>query len=884
MTFFIISIRMKKNLLQTVCFALCISLFSCTSRHFLKDEEYRTRVENDFKAKQTALPYGNLFNVFSQEMSTEEREAMTFLYAYMTPGDITDYPGEFYLKNVRLAFGTRESMPWGPSIPDIVFRHFVLPVRINNENMDNSREVFLKELTPRIKGLSMYDAVLEVNHWCHEKAVYAPTDSRTSSPLATIKTAYGRCGEESTLLVAALRSVGIPARQVYTPRWAHTDDNHAWVEAWVDGKWYFLGACEPEPVLNLGWFNAPASRSMLMHTKVFGSYNGPEEVMKRTANYTEINIIDNYGTSAHTTVTVKDTEGRPVPDANVEFKLYNYAEFYTVSRQTSDKNGQAQLSAGLGDLLVFASAGNLFGYRKISFGKDRDVTVTLSHKVGDRFSDSILIVPPAEKAVYPQTTEEQVARNARRMQTEDSIRNAYIQTFPNRKMIEGFAKDSGLNTEEALKYITGARGNYEEIMRFLSHAAERNSATRAFDMLGTLSEKDLRDTPCSVLEDHLYATDPQADVTEILAPRIASEMLTPYRSYLQKHIQASLSETFRNDPQQLVNWCRDSLTIRNDLNTLFTTTSPEGVWKSRVTDSASRNIFFVASARSLGIPAWIDEITGNVCFRQKGEIRIADFEAAASRHPEKGKVKADYRQIPRLDNPKYYSHFTISRYADGRFILQNYPESTTWMSLLKNGTDVETGYYMMVSGSRMASGSVLGEIAFFNVEKGKTTAATLTMRDNPEDIRVIGNFNSESLFTLPETGEQTSVLKTTGRGYFVIGILGAGEEPTNHALKDLEARKDALEKWGRTFVLLFPDESSYNKFDKKEFPNLPSNVVFGIDNGKQIQRAIAESMKLSNPNQLPIFIVADTFNRVVFESHGYTIGLGEQLLRVIHGL
>lgn len=59
-------------------------------------------------------------------------------------------------------------------------------------------------------------------------------------------------GEESTFLVAALRSVGIPARQVYTPRWAHTDDNHAWVEAWADGKWYFLGACEPEPVLISG--------------------------------------------------------------------------------------------------------------------------------------------------------------------------------------------------------------------------------------------------------------------------------------------------------------------------------------------------------------------------------------------------------------------------------------------------------------------------------------------------------------------------------------------------------------------------------------------------------------------------------------------------------
>ena len=89
----------------------------------------------------------------------------------------------------------------------------------------------------------MEDAILEVNHWCHEKATYQPSDARTHSPLATVYTAIGRCGEESTFLVAALRAVGIPARQIYTPRWAHTDDNHAWVEAWANGKWYFLGAC-----------------------------------------------------------------------------------------------------------------------------------------------------------------------------------------------------------------------------------------------------------------------------------------------------------------------------------------------------------------------------------------------------------------------------------------------------------------------------------------------------------------------------------------------------------------------------------------------------------------------------------------------------------------
>ncbi len=43
-------------------------------------------------------------------------------------------------------------------------------------------------------------------------------------------------------------------------------------------------------------------------------------------------------------------------------------------------------------------------------------------------------------------------------------------------------------------------------------------------------------------------------------------------------------------------------------------------------------------------------------------------------------------------------------------------------------------------------------------------------------------------------------------------------------------------------------------------------------------------MKLKHKNSLPVFIIADTFNRVVFVSQGYTIGLGEQLMKTVHGL
>lgn len=877
---------MTRHIIYLTSLIIMLILAACSSDHFLKETDYRAKVEDDFAKKQEILTQGDLFSIFENNTMTQpEREAMMFLYAYMTPGDIADYSGDFYLNNVRLALQTRENTSWGKNIPDLIFRHFVLPVRVNNENLDNAREVFYNELMPRIKDLSTRDAVLEVNHWCHEKVVYTPSDSRTSAPLATVKTAYGRCGEESTFLVAALRAVGIPARQVYTPRWAHTDDNHAWVEAWVDGKWFFLGACEPEPVLNLGWFNAPASRGMLMHTKVFGAYNGPEDVMKQTANYTEINIIDNYGESALLEVLVKDANNHPVKGANVEFKIYNYAEFYTVARKTTDENGHASLSAGIGDMLVYASQNGRFGFQKASFGKEKQITVVLDHQPGDNFTLPFNIVPPAEKVNLPEVTDEQRAENTRRMNLEDSIRNAYVNGFPTAEQAETFAKEQSLDPKQTTEFILKSRGNYADIMQFLKNASQKNMGLRALELLSTVSDKDLRDTPCTILEDHLYNTDSKASITEVLAPRIAAEMLTPYRSYLQKNIPAELAEKFTQSPQTLVNWCKDSLIIRDDLNTLFTKTSPEGVWRSRVTDTGSREIFFVAVARSLGIPAWKDEVNGNVYYRQNNEPVKVDFEAAISTKPSEGTLQANYQPIPRLNNPKYYSHFSLSKFNNGTFQLQNYPEgNTTWESLLKKGAKMETGYYMLVSGNRLANGSVLSNISFFNVEEGKTSKVQLKMRDNSEEIRVIGNFDSEARFTLAQTKEETSVLATTGRGYYIVGVLGVGQEPTNHALKDIEIKKDDFEKWGRTLLLLFTDEEAYRKFNRKDFPNLPSTAVFGIDTDGKIRKMIADNMKLANGGQLPVFIIADTFNRIVFESHGYTIGLGEQMIHLIHGL
>ena len=877
---------MKKILISASIFAL--SLTANAQGQFISDTNYRNTVENIFKERVKTVGK-TFYNTQKENLTADEQEALKFLYAYMPLADVTDYPTSFFADNVRMSFKARKEMPWGKNVPELLFRHFVVPIRVNNEALDNARSVFYNELKDRIKGMSMMDAIIEVNHWCHEKVTYQPSDARTSAPLATLKTATGRCGEESTFAVAALRAVGIPARQVYTPRWAHTDDNHAWVEAWADGKWYFLGACEPEPVLNLGWFNAPASRAMLMHTRAFGDYNGPEEVMLRTSNFTEINLTSNYAPVAPIDFYVKDSEGKPVENARVEFKIYNYAEFFTAVTKYTDANGHTSLSAGIGDLVVWASKDGKYTYQKVSFGKDKETILTLpegapTSSVGALETSAppkctyLDLVPPKEDPQLPYDSDEMHKENQRRFALEDSIRKAYTATFPT-------MEEAKRINERGAEYIFKSRGNKQTIVDFIKRHSDNED--RVMGILATLSDKDLRDITTEILEDSYNAT------TDQLSPRVEDELITiPFKQYFEKAFSKKAADAFRADPMKLVEWIKKNIRLNPDKKALRIAQTPVGVMKSKITDERSRDIFFVDVARSLGIEAQKDAVTGKIQYKKNGEWQDVKFDNTAEKTSTAaalGTIVLAYEPTKLLDNPKYYSHFTISRIENGTAQLLNFDEGqadmgngTTWSNTFKNGYKLDAGTYMLTTGTRLANGSVLASNRIFEIVKGQTTTLPLEIRQNTNEVTVIGSFNSESLVT--KDGKEVSLLSQTGRGYYVVGILGVGQEPTNHALHDIEKMKEAFEAWDRPVVLLFESEADAAKFNHDEFPGLPSTVQFALDKDGSVRKQIAREMKLMNEKQMPMFIIADTFNRVVFVSQGYTIGLGEQMQGVFKKL
>ena len=180
----------------------------------------------------------------------------------------------------------------------------------------------------------------------------------------------------------------------------------------------------------------------------------------------------------------------------------------------------------------------------------------------------------------------------------------------------------------------------------------------------------------------------------------------------------------------------------------------------------------------------------------------------------------------------------------------------------------------------MADGSVRTRLVVFPAEKNITVK--LQMREDASAVQVIGSFNSENLYFDMKEKKEKSVLATTGRGYFVVGLLKANDEPSTHILHDIELRRDELEAWGREIIMLFPTQQELNAFMRRsnEFVNLPNNLRFGVDKQGQVAADIFGS-GLTQTDERPVVLMGDTFNRVVFFSQGYTIGLGEQLSKVV---
>ncbi len=864
-----------------------LACFFCSRRPALINNPERQADMRQMLEEQKQLCTGStidVWKIFDQPLSTDERQALEFLYAYMPLSDLADYPADFMLANARISLKTRMEMPWGASIPEDEFLHFVLPLRVNNENLDSFRIVMYDEIKQRVQGMDIEQAALEINHWCHEKVVYRGTDERTSAPLSTIRKAFGRCGEESTFTVFALRTAGIPARQVYTPRWAHIDDNHAWVEVWINGTWKFLGACEPDPELNMGWFREPSRRAMLVHTRAYGKYFGKEDVVTREKRFSELNLTSRYAPVKRLFVHVKNQQGQPVSNAKVEFQLYNYTEFYPIATQFTNEKGEASVSMGLGEIIVWASQNGQFAFHKISVANTDTLCLSLGTPslAGKTFKYD-LVPPHLIKDTFT-VSQEAEKINEHRLALEDSIRNCYTATFKDTAWSRNLASELGLPETDVIHAIHLSYGNWSELEKYFRENAAKK---RVMDLLKGISDKDYSDTKASILTSHLENTAESDQYPEdifikyVLAPRIRNEMLLPWKPAIQSYFSA-YKEQFTQDPGLLTRWIKDSIRIDNIANKHSRAPlNPVGVYKLRAADTNSAHFFFVAVCRALGIPARLNPATLEPEYYAGNSWYKAGFTEDQPAKPEPGLLVL--KNGRNTIEPQYYIHFTLGRFNDGKYQTLEYDFGRK-ISDFKEALELEPGSYDLVTGSRLEDGTVLSSVYYFNIEKGKTKSLTITLRQSANEPKPVASldFSKLNVLTLPDK-TPVNLHKLAGGQNLVIALLDPEKEPSKHILYDLTGYVDYFEAWPGKFVFLAAEDRPQLEKVLDSY-QLPKNQVRGFDPSETVLKTLTGLFGEEVKNKLPLVLLTNADGAVFLFSSGYKIGTGEQLLKLFPGM
>ncbi len=780
-------------------------------------------------------------------LAGEERRAMEFLQDHLPSSDLYGYPAELFLEFVRHGVFLRGAAPWCGGLDWPVFAHYVLFPRVNDEDLSFHRRIFFDGLWPRVKDLPGMEArVQEVNRWCRERAGYQAQDERTASPLTVYRSGSGRCGEESAFLVSALRSVGIPARQVYAPRWSHCDNNHAWVEALCDGRWRFLGACEPEPVLDRGWFTTAASRAVLVHSRVFGGAEGlvGEETLGTVDGVTWLNQTAQYG-DGQARVFRAEVDGRPGAGAEFHLQILNESAFRTIAVLTADGRGEARAVLGKGTVHVLARRGERWA--EGDCGPEGIVLTLKPPAEGETDWTDFDFHAPADSRPAPAVLNRaEKARRAEVRRQADELRQARLssQSAPERAEWEDLRQR--------------ARGNWGELKRFLGGegGAERERLVR------TLSGKDLRDAVCAVLENHfteLPARRPEVPEevywADTACPRVALERLTPWRGFLKDWLRGRT-----DDPVRLWEELGDLLADPGDnYHRLWWT--PQAALEAGACNENSRRLLWVAALRTLGLPARLRPLDGAPEYWSGDGFRPVLPE-------ETGTLCLT---CPGGDPPAAGRDWSLSRWTGEGWRRLSPAEGWTEGRLVLT---LAQGRYRVITTVRLPSGDQLA--ARREVELRAGEARTLPLRLRPwtaEDLLTRQTLPAFSARTLE--GAEIPDLFRMGTGPVTALWAEEGAEPTEHVLNELLARREAA-SLPLLFLVRSRDSLSQPTL-ARALECLPEARVL-LDDWEYDLEAAARHLG-RDPDDPPLMVLCDGAGTALYSACGYRVGAVDLLLR-----
>lgn len=797
--------------------------------------------------------------------------AIKWIYANSPLSDMANYDFDLFKETAEHGVMLRETSPFAKDIPEDIFLNYVLHIRVNEEELCDCRKLFHGLLADRVNHLSMHDAIIEANYWNCENVMYQLTDIRTISALGAYNSAYGRCGEESNFGVNVFRAVGIPARQIYTPRWAHCDDNHAWVEVYCNGDWYFLGACEPEEVLNKGWFTNASSRAMLIHSRCFGDIEG-EEIISKVGMASFLNNLKLYAVTKKLTVVVKDEDGNRVPGAQVAFGILNYSNIFNAAIMTADENGEASLTCGLGSLNIHVKKDGKY-CEKMIFTPDQDVVeIVLKTEpiVHDEWQQFATIAPKDQIVNGAKPTEEQkelcqaktTAANAKREQR-------VIDMFDAEKANAIVAKYG--YSQEIYNVLFDSRSNMENLVTFLED--ENYDAQAKEKLLLTLSKKDRRDVNIEILKEALDLTkdytyeDEDMFYKYVVCPRAYYEPMCKSRQFILDFFTEEQKAGFKADPKSVWTYINETIGFDPTIEYGQITTNPIGALTVKNASPLSKKILFVAICRALGIMSRINMLN------QLAEY-YADGEFVPVEVLEKGNCTIIFEKETE-ETFLYYPDFSIGLLVNGEYQtldLENEKWDGNQLTI-----NVTSGEYRVITDNRLPNGNLYANKYHFNLGEGETK--TLKLEKYQANLaEMLDNFALDEFKVYDGEGNVVLGSELT-KNKAILMWLEQGKEPTEHILNEMLDQEDDFQELPADTIFMINDKSALeNAKLQKVLATFPKIKVY-YDSFVPNVETLARRMYV-DPDKLPLIIVTTRELNAVYACSGYNVGSGDMLVKI----
>ena len=783
--------------------------------------------------------------------------AMKYLYVTAPYSDLVNYSFEDiqdFAGHGLFLYNTLERVK---ELPEEMFLNYILDHRVNEEEVLPCRTLFWNELKDRIEGKNAKDAAIEVNYWCAEEATYHSGDDRTLPALTVYRRGYGRCGEESVFLVNALRSVGIPARQVYVPRWSHCDDNHAWVELWCDGKWYFTGACEPLMILNKGWFTNASSRAMMVHSRLFDLFPAEgEDVIGKEGAAVMLNQTARYAKVKTVSVKVLDKTGAPVKGAQVQFQVLNMGEYFPIAKAETDENGTVSLVTGLGSVRVLAFLPGMEGFAQADLDTRAlgEISLTLTGEAVEAEDwRAVDVIAPVDTPVNPDMpTPEQKAEGTRRMNEANKIRKEKKENWVN-----------------------------PELTAFLAGEDEKELRQAMVDVL---SEKDHTDCVCNVVEEHLeygkvYAKEYRDLVLNangynlyinyVLNPRVEDELLRPYRKEILSFFTDEQKAAFRVNPAEIWNYIQTHIVAYPDNERETVMETPYECLVSGIGTQRSQKVLFVAIARTLGIPARLNPDNKVM------EYWAMDHFVPVLKQQEGGAVLILKKEADAVWN--YYQNWTMGRLVGNEYVSLNLT-GRSW-----EGDTLELalilGTYRIITTNRLPNGNQFAWEKTFIIKEGEKLEETLHLREAQ-----LGDMLER--ISLPEfkvkdaDGNQVTCADLTKGGKKILMWLEESREPTEHILNEMLEHAEKFHKFENSISFMIrTQEAKQDPLLAKVLKIFP-NVSVYYDSFEENIELLGRRMYV-DPDKLPLILVTNGESVGIYATSGYNVGTGDMLIRIM---